>query len=228
MRTAILLVLVAACGAPPEPVRAPAALDSGAAATPDAADAPRAACRGKDLELEKVLYAPACAAAQDQVSSLEAAPSVAPKIEASKLTDGRVLIRVTNPTATPMPLVFSAHSAVDTFPVRARPARAREVTGRVSLVPAEATFPSRDDDLGQGWHYARVVLEPGGSLSVRLTLDLHIEDEDHAGCPPNAKCAPTKTIRGPLPQGTYVLHVDLPLETPRLDDRGADVPWTVP
>lgn len=184
-------------------------------------------CSGHDLELENVLYAPACTLPEEELRPLEATHAVPPpKIDASMLPDGRVVVRLTNVGAAPLTLVFGDHSAVETFPVRAHPKARPNV--KLSLVGAQADFPPAGEGLGVGWHYARIVLDPGGSVSVRLTIDRRVQEQDYAGCPPNAKCAPNVRIGGPIGSGSYVLHVGLPLHVPRLADDGADVEWVVP
>ena len=121
-------------------------------------------------------------------------------------------------------LVFAWHSAVDAFPGQARPKTGGDAR---TLVAASASLAPATGDLGQGWHYARAVLDPGGNVSVRLSIDEHVETVDYAGCPPNAKCSPNKTAGALLANGTYTLRLGVPLRAPRMDDPSVELEWSV-
>jgi hypothetical protein len=158
---------------------------------------------------------------EDRATALRAAyeelvAKAPPDVRARVVGDLTVEIELTNtsPETLVVPLFLS--QVVDLYTVTARRGR---TTAHVSAEQAPAQGTARWD---RGRNFAAISIPPGGSAFARLTLDPTIEESEY-DCPPEAKCAPTKTLHGPLPAGTWQLEIGLPVYGTPLT---AKVEWT--
>ena len=144
-----------------------------------------------------------------------------PAVEGSLLPDGTIELRIMNRGATALVLPLFLSQAVDTFAVTV----SRQ--GRQHRLPSATLIaPSGTADWGlSGRNFARIVIAPNGLAFVRLTIDPTVVEDSLAGCPPNAKCAASRSTKGPLPSGAWTLAIELPIYgVPR---PAANIAWTM-
>ena len=216
-----------ACGrapAPPAPAQfngggqegaqpsVPATAESSGAVSP---------CEGASLDLLAVIADRACRISEaeaDRLRKLLEDPALTSlRVDADVRNDRLEQMSIVNTGSATATLPLLVHSHLDTFPVMA---------GSLTLEPAQPAWPA-DVSFETGRTLVKLVLPPGARAVAKVQLefaDLTVVSSDVSKCPPDAKCAPQKVVRGPLPPGTYTLRLRTPLYAIR-QDLEARVPW---
>lgn len=232
-----LVLATSACGREREPphvappsqaaaiAAAPAPSDAGGAAparqeaAPDAGPSP---CEGSHVDVTATVTDARCVFYDEERATAlrtayeEEIAKAPPIVRGQVVGDAEVEIEVTNtsPRTLVVPLFLS--QVIDLYPATAR-------RGKTSVrVRADQRGTQGTARWDHGRNFAAISLPPGGTASVRLTLDPTIEESTY-DCPPNAKCSPTKTTRGPLPAGTWEIEIGLPIYGTPL---AAKLAWT--
>jgi hypothetical protein len=178
-------------------------------------------CEGASLDLLAVIADRACRISEAEADRLrkilEDPARTSLRVDADVRNDQLVQMSIVNTGNATATLPLLVHSHLDTFPALA---------GSLTLEPAQPAWPA-NISFETGRTLVRLVLPPGARAFAKVQLEfaqLTVVSSDLGKCPPDAKCAPQKVVRGPLPPGTYTLRLRTPLYAIR-EDLEARVRW---